>query len=151
MSTWISHGYFSLHLIVWTRYGPLKHLRSRAQTDQHFKNVYTLCTFDGNMKKNYVAKFKCASYLGVPNVTSSCFHVITKSRWICGYQCFFYWWIFAKFWLEKHDFDLHNGLIMERMTQISQILKIFYFFFQTAGFWWWVPVGSHPSSSFLLS
>jgi hypothetical protein len=121
-----SHGCFSLRLIVWTRDGPLKHLRSRAQKDQHFENVYTLCTFDANKNFFYVAKFKCASYQGAPKVTSSCFHVIAKSMWICGYQRFFYWWIFTKFWLEKYDFGLYKGFFMEKMTQICQILKIFF-------------------------
>lgn len=120
-----SHGCFSLHLIVWTRYSPLKYLRSRAQKDQH-ENVYTLWTFDANKKLFNVAKFKCASYQGVPNVNSSCFHEITKSRWISGHQSFFYWWIFAKFWLEKYDFDLYKGFLMEKMTQICKILKIFF-------------------------
>ncbi len=123
-----SHGCFSLHLIVWTRYSQLKHLRSRAEKNQHFENVYTLCTFDANKNFFYVAKFKCASCQGIPNVTSSCFHVITKSRWICGYQSFFYWWIFAKFGLEKYDFDLYKGFLMEKKTHICQILEIFFFF-----------------------
>jgi hypothetical protein len=41
--------------------------------------------------------------------------------------CFFYWQIFAKLWPRKYDFDSYKGFVMEKMTQIRQILKIFFF------------------------
>jgi hypothetical protein len=43
--------------------------------------------------------------------------------------CFFYWRIFAKFRPGKYDFDSYKGFVMEKITQIRQIWKIFYFLF----------------------
>jgi hypothetical protein len=31
-------------------------------------------------------------------------------------QCFFYWWIVAKFQPDKYDFDLHNGFLMGKVN-----------------------------------
>jgi hypothetical protein len=36
----------------------------------------------------------------------------------------------AKIWPEKYDFKLYRGFFMDKMAQIRQILKIFYFFFK---------------------
>jgi len=36
---------------------------------------------------------------------------------------FFFWQKFAKFQPEKYDFDMSNGLFMEKMAQIRQIVE----------------------------
>jgi len=58
----------------------------------------------------------------------------------CEKQCFFYWWIFAKFRFEKYDFTLYKGFFMEKKIQIRQILKNI--FLKIARFLWQVPAGS---------
>ncbi len=50
-------------------------------------------------------------------------------RWVkldCEKQCFFHWWIFAKFRFEKYDFTLYKGFFMEKIIQIRQILKFIF-------------------------
>jgi hypothetical protein len=43
----------------------------------------------------------------------------------------------SKHMMDKYDFNLYKGFFMEKMTQIHQILKIFFFpLFQITRFLW---------------
>jgi len=126
MSTWI---HMDIFLSIWLCEQDTDHWNTWGQEHKRI-NILKMCTHCVHLMptRNFfmLQNLKCASYQGVPNVTSSCFDVITMSRWICGHRSFFYWWIFAKFYLKSMILTYSKDFSWKKLLKFARFWR----------FWW---------------